>query len=73
MPLVVRCKECGYVLYDGDFFVIVGKGYGTYTGYRKPIGFQWIANTHEGKCPNCSRTLEPSKAKVIGVSPANES
>lgn len=66
MPLVVRCKECGHVLYSGVFLIRSS------WKSTKPIALKKIADKHEGKCPSCDRALEPSKSKVIGVSPIDE-
>lgn len=67
MPLTVRCKECGCVLYDGDFLAVMGEK------YRWRVSFTKVAEMHEGICPNCGRTLDPSKSKVIRVTAADES
>ncbi|MBA7545245.1 hypothetical protein ES705_37611 [subsurface metagenome] len=62
MPLIVRCKECGHILHSGGLLTM---------RYGLRSIPQQVSEMHEGKCPNCDRDL-PLKAKVVGVSPANE-
>ena len=64
MPLTARCKECGYILYDGEFSTRVKtKGRFLYTAPSIP---REIMKIHDGKCPKCKRKLEmPSLGDVI--------
>ena len=58
MPLTARCKECGYILYDGDFSLGGGERGRVYYTYSFPNVPQKIINLNEGKCPKCERKLE---------------
>lgn len=58
MPLIIRCKECGYMLYEGKWIVKL---------YMSPL--QKIMNIHEGRCPKCGRELEMPSSKDITILP----
>lgn len=57
MPQKVNCRQCGYVLYQGEEL-------------RSP---EEILQVHEGKCPKCSVKLSLSPMNVnVGASSKNK-
>ena len=60
MPLIMRCKECGYILYEGSWLEARSI---MFTPIRKVI------TKHDGKCPKCGRELKMPSAKDITISP----
>jgi len=72
MPLTARCKECGYILYSGDFSLRSGMREGIHYSYSFPNVPQKIINLHEGKCPKCERELEMPTWKDLEILPDPE-
>ena len=58
MPVVYRCKACGFVLYH---FPRVGADY---HGIKTPGEIIWL---YGGRCPNCGRELELPRPNDIIV------
>lgn len=67
MPTTARCKECGYILYDGVFALRTGTKGGKYYSYSFPNIPQKIINSHDGKCPKCGRELEMPSWKDFDI------
>ena len=64
MPLVYKCKNCGYVLYDS-------RNWKKYTRVpRLPTPSEVVA-WYDGRCPNCGKPLntnpDPMKDVIIRI------
>lgn len=60
MPVIARCKECGYILYNGAFQEM------RYLALTPPRA---IMKKYDGRCPKCGRELKMPSSKDITILP----
>jgi len=65
MPLTVRCKECGYILYSGSFSALR-------IGIMFASLYERVAKKNRWRCPRCRRELEIPFRTTIRIGPVDE-
>ena len=72
MPFLVKCHNCGYILFQGsdkDFERILYRTHGAKWHWRKNLPL-YVAEHHNYKCPCCGAKLH-TKPVSIAIKPWN--